>query len=213
MDSIRTFSDINIRVNNSSLFQKYNSIFKENKKEYDLFKNSRSISQSTDELSEKNSRKDFSNKKIISKKLINIINEDTNPYYFCTIIKKSVEKEVKHKMSNVNKKQLSLLKNGLNNNNNKKKDFTHKLNISDLKPSPPEASSLFDSRYDFSNNIINNKNKVGKKLKISHVFLNHLVLPNKINNHKKDKYITLATKQRTRTKTLTILYYRPLNKE
>ena len=105
------------------------------------------------------------------------------------------------------------------NNKNKKRKLLHKdifySKITDdiikynLASSPPPTNCLH--YYNYLTNSCINENKEIYRTKIPHVFINHLVVKNRLNFNinKKSNYLSLLVSKRIKEKNLTILYYRP----
>ena len=75
--------------------------------------------------------------------------------------------------------------------------------------SPPPTNCLH--YYNYLTNSCINENKEIYRTKIPHVFINHLVVKNRLNFNinKKSNYLSLLVSKRIKEKNLTILYYRP----
>ena len=75
--------------------------------------------------------------------------------------------------------------------------------------SPPPTNCLH--YYNYLTNSCINGNKEIYRTKIPHVFINHLVVKNRLNFNinKKSNYLSLLVSKRIKEKNLTILYYRP----
>ena len=108
------------------------------------------------------------------------------------------------------------------NNKNKKRKLLHKdifynkitddifrENKYNLASSPPPTNCLH--YYNYLTNSCINENKEIYRTKIPHVFINHLVVKNRLNFNinKKSNYLSLLVSKRIKEKNLTILYYRP----
>ena len=108
------------------------------------------------------------------------------------------------------------------NNKDKKRKLLHKdlfyskitddiirENKYNLASSPPPTNCLH--YYNYLTNSCINENKEIYRTKIPHVFINHLVVKNRLNFNinKKSNYLSLLVSKRIKEKNLTILYYRP----
>lgn len=108
------------------------------------------------------------------------------------------------------------------NNKNKKRKLLHKdifyskitddifrENKYNFASSPPPTNCLH--YYNYLTNSCINENKEIYRTKIPHVFINHLVVKNRLNFNinKKSNYLSLLVSKRIKEKNLTILYYRP----
>ena len=220
---MESFEFFNFKRSNSIIFKNSNnSNFYSKNKEYDNLsfkhKNTQSDSTTTEEKTGNNNiKKSFSQRIIdIPKINFNNVNNFKNEKNIGILSKKS-NKTIKNKNSNSKKLIFGEIKEEalkINNDNKIKDDkfkrIDSKMNIiKSLKPFPPGINCLHNYKYGKSEqNIIFNSRILNPKL--PNVFINHLLFKNNINSSEDYKNLPISITNRIKSKTLTILYYRPI---
>ena len=144
---------------------------------------------------------------IDNSKNININNSINNSTKKISNSKLLIFKENKSpEINNKNKKRKLLLKDIFY---SKITDDIFRENKYNFASSPPPTNCLH--YYNYLTNSCINGNKEIYRTKIPHVFINHLVVKNRLNLNinKKSNYLSLLVSKRIKEKNLTILYYRP----
>ena len=220
---MESFEFFNFKRSNSIIFKNSNnSNFYSKNKEYDNLsfkhKNTQSDSTTTEEKTGNNNiKKSFSQRIIdIPKINFNNVNNFKNEKNI-GIVSKNCDKTIKNQNSNSKKLIFGEIKEEslkINNDikikdDNFKRIYSKKNIIKSLKPFPPGINCLHNYKYSRSEqNIILNTKILTPKL--PNVFINHLLFKNDIYPSEDYKNLPISITNRIKSKTLTILYYRPI---